>query len=302
MYEQFYGLTAKPFSLLPDADFLFLSKRHRRVVNLLEYGVMSEAGFVVISGEVGAGKTTTIRHFLKKAGTGATIGLITNPSPALGSLMKWVALAFDLKARDGDATTLYDNFVAFLLDQYGRGKRACLIIDEAQNLTPDMLEELRMLSNVNNERDLLLQIVLVGQPELLGTLNRPDLRQFVQRVAVHCHLTPLDAGETTAYIRHRLVKAGGRADLFDNMACAAAHRFSGGVPRLINLLCDQALVYGYAEETPRITFATIAEVAHERSRSGLNAFVNVPDILSLPVLKAELEAEMANIVVAREAS
>jgi type II secretory pathway predicted ATPase ExeA len=163
-----------------------------------------------------------------------------------------------------------------LLEQYAQGKRTVLIIDEAQNLRPEMLEELRMLSNVNNEKDQLLQMVLVGQPELLDILKRPDLRQFVQRISVHCHLDPLSPAETAAYIRHRLQVVGGKPDLFDDTACAAVHYFTGGVPRLINLLCDQALMYGFSEDQSYITFITVSEVVSDRNRMGLSAFRETP--------------------------
>jgi type II secretory pathway predicted ATPase ExeA len=278
MYQSFYGLSGKPFSLLPDGDFLFLSKRHRQVVNLLEYGLVTESGFVVITGDVGAGKTTVVRRFLKKTGDQMVVGLINNPTATLGRLLNWIALAFDFKDRNADDATLYNHFIEFLLDHYAQGRRVLLIIDEAQNLTVEKLEELRMLSNVNNEKDMLLQIMLVGQPELLETLNRPDLRQFVQRISVHCHLSPLEPVETAAYIRHRLAHVGGNAALFDDIACAAVHHFTGGVPRLINLLCDQALVYGYSEEEPTITFDLVTDVVMDRAKFGLSAFQNVPEM------------------------
>ncbi len=276
MYEDFFGLSGKPFSLLPDADSVFPSKRHRRAMTLLDYGVETQAGFVVISGEVGAGKTTVVRHFLKHVGDNVVVGVITNPSATVGRLLDWVALAFDLKQRGSDDTTLYDAFVGLLLDHYAKGKRTILIVDEAQNLTAAMLEELRMLSNINNEQDVLLQMVLVGQPEMLETLRRPELRQFVQRIAVHCHLDPLTPAETAAYIRYRLSRVGGGAELFDDGACATVHRFSDGVPRLINLLCDQSMVYAFSADERRVSSALIAEVAIDRGSFGLSAFRNVP--------------------------
>jgi len=281
MYEDFYHFTAKPFSLLPDADFLFPSKRHRRAMNLLEYGIVTQAGFIVITGDVGAGKTTIIRRYIKTAGSDVAVGIITNPSATLGRLLSWVASAFDLDAAGQDDAGLYNRFVEFLLAQYAQRKRTVLIIDEAQNLTAAMLEDLRMLSNVNNEKDLLLQIVLVGQPEMLDILNRPELRQFVQRIAVHCHLSPLDAAETYAYIRHRLTVAEGDPDLFDKTASAAVHYLTGGVPRLINLLCDQALVYGFSEDQPHITFETVLEVVADRNEAGLSAFHKIPNSFSV---------------------
>ena len=275
MYKSFYNLTASPFSLLPDASFLFLSKRHRRVINFLDYNSISQAGFMVISGDVGAGKTTVIRHYLKKLGSDVTVGVVTNPSKTAGRLLSMVAMAFELDDREQNDVKTYNHFVEFLLAQYAKGKRTVLIIDEAQNLTSDMLEDLRMLSNVNNEKDQLLQIILVGQPELLTTLKDPKLRQFVQRVALHCHLTPLDAVETKEYIHHRLQHVGGSPALFDDRACAAVYYFTEGVPRLINLLCDQSLMYAFAEDSPTVSFQTIMEVIGDRDSGGLSPFRNV---------------------------
>lgn len=276
MYESFYGLSGAPFSLLPDADFLFPSRRHKRAINMLDYGTVTQAGFVVITGEVGAGKTTILRRYIKSAGPDVTLGVITNPSANYAKLLGWVASAFELPAQGQDESTLYHQFVDFLLAQYAKGKRTVLIIDEAQNLDMDRLEELRMLSNVNNEKDQLLQIILVGQPELLETLKKPELSQLVQRVAVHCHLDPLDQTETAAYIRHRLSIVGGAPTLFDDAACRAVHAYSGGVPRLINLLCDQALVYAFSEDQPAITARLVCEVVFDRAQMGLSPFRAIP--------------------------
>lgn len=277
MYENFYQLTGKPFSLLPDADFLYLSKWHRRVVNLLDYGIVTQAGFIVVTGEVGAGKTTIIRRYLKDAGNNIAVGVITNSSQSLGNLLSWIAMAFELDYKEAkDTILLYSLFIEFLLAQYAAGKRTVLIIDEAQNLHADMLEELRMLSNVNNEKDQLLQIILVGQPELLDTLKRNELRQFVQRISVHCHLEALQADDTAAYIRHRLAVVSGKPELFDDEACASVHYYTGGIPRLINLLCDQALVYGFSEDKPTIDAAIVREVAADRAGGGLSPFRAAP--------------------------
>ena len=275
MYESFYGLSGKPFSLLPDADFLFFSKKHKHVVDLLEYSFLTQAGFMVISGDVGAGKTTALRYFLKKLGPEVTVGVITNSSKSLGRLLQWVVAAFAIESAGKDDVQLYNTFVEFLVTQYSQGKRTVLVIDEAQNLSADMLEDLRMLSNVNNEKDQLLQIVLAGQPALLATLKHPDLQQFVQRIAAHCNLTPLEPYETSAYIRHRLGVVGGDPNIFDDNACAAVHFFTEGVPRLINLLCDYSLMYAFAEDKKQIDFHTIVEVVLDRDKSGLSAFRNV---------------------------
>ncbi|HEU5047107.1 MAG TPA: AAA family ATPase [Rickettsiales bacterium] len=273
MYESFYGLSGRPFSLLPDAAFLYPSARHKRVISLLEYGSVTQAGIIVISGEIGAGKTTAIRYYLKGLGQDVAVGLITNTSQSFGSMLQWVVTAFALDDT-GDDVKLYNRFVDFLVAQYAKGKRTVLIMDEAQNLTVPMMEDLRMLSNVNNDKDQLLQIVLSGQPSLLNTLKHPDLHQLVQRVAIHCHLTPLSARETANYIRHRLGVVGGAPELFDDTACAAVYFFTGGVPRLINLLCDHSLAYAFAEDMEQVRFQTVIEVVADRDSAGLSAFCN----------------------------
>jgi type II secretory pathway predicted ATPase ExeA len=277
MYEHFFGLTGKPFSLLPDADFLYMSRRHRMALNLLDYGMTTQAGFVVITGEVGAGKTTIIRRFLKSANDALTIGVVTNASTGFGALMSLISMAFGLEHKNLDNIALYNQFVDFLVNQYAAGKRTLLVVDEAQNLSVEMLEDLRMLSNVNNEKDQLLQVVLVGQPELLALLKKPELRQFTQRITVHYHLEPLGAKETASYIRHRLSVVGGSPGLFDDLACVTAHYFTGGVPRLLNLLCDLSLVYAYAEELRHVSFETIVDVVADRSSTGLSPFRPLPE-------------------------
>jgi type II secretory pathway predicted ATPase ExeA len=302
MYESFYGLSGKPFSLLPDADFLFFSKRHKRLLNLLEYSAVTQAGFVVISGDVGAGKTTALRHYLKRLGKDATVGSITNSSKSLGRLLGWVATAFELEFAGMDDIQIYNRFVEFLISQYSRGKRTILIIDEAQNMTADMLEDLRMLSNVNNEKDQLLQIILAGQPSLLNTLKHPDLHQFVQRISIHYHLTPLDPHETAAYIHHRLAVVGGSPALFNDTACAAVHFFTGGVPRLINLLCDQSLMYAFAEDSDSVKFQTVVEVVNDRGASGLSAFRNVATDRTDESLLSELQEILDKIRAAHKES
>jgi type II secretory pathway predicted ATPase ExeA len=274
MYEGFYKLRGKPFSLLPDADFLFLSRRHGRAINHMELGTMAEAGFIVITGDIGAGKTTIVRHYLRNTDSNLTVGVINNAGASAGKLLGWIVSAFEIDHAGKDEVSLYNDFVTFLTTQYGKGRRTVLIIDEAQNLRWDVLEDLRMLSNVNSGQDQLLQIILVGQPELLETLKREDMQQFRQRITVHCHLDPLTAAETAGYIIHRLSVVGGGAELFDKDAIAAVHYYSGGVPRLINLLCDHALTYGFSEDRPVITAEIVAEVVADRQPSGLSPFVH----------------------------
>ncbi len=280
MYESYYGFKEKPFALTPDPGFLYLSTRHKAALNILECGVTNQAGFVVISGEVGSGKTILIRQFLKQVESDVTIGTVTNTHSKFGELLKWILLAFGLNYKPEDKLELYHLFVAFLAKEYGAGRRVVLIVDEAQNLDIDTLEELRILSNVNTDKDQFVQIVLVGQPELIETLKRPELRQLAQRVSFDYKLLPLTLEETRTYIGHRLKVAGGNPDLFDEMAWRTVHLFSSGIPRLINILCDTALVYGFAEDVKRIGYETIVTVVEDKCSSGLNTFADVVKGLS----------------------
>lgn len=288
MYESFYGLRSKPFSLLPDPDVMYASRLHRRALALLEYGIESQAGFAVITGEIGSGKTTLIKYFLRTLDEKITVGLITNTHSSLGDPLDWVAQAFDIPVASRDPASLYNAFVEFVLAQYAAGRRTVLIIDEAQNFCAQTLEKLRMLSNINSGGDLLLQMILIGQPELLTTLNRPDLHQFAQRISVSYHLGPLGPSETGSYIAHRLTVAGGAADIFTRLACAGIYYFTRGVPRLINSLCDMALVYGFAEEQGIIDLDTIIAVVRDRQTSGLSPFRRVPEEAKLDELASEI--------------
>jgi len=269
MYENFYGFREKPFSLLPDSGFLYLSSKHRIALTLLEYGLLNQAGFTVISGDIGTGKTTLIRQLLNQIDPGIKVGLISNTHQTFGDLMQWIALAFDLPHQGKNKVTLYQDFMEFIIREYGQGRRTVLIVDEAQNMSAETLEELRMLSNVNADKDQVLQVILVGQRELRDTLRRPDLVQFAQRIGVDYHLEPLTEAETREYIRHRCQTAGGKVDLFTDQACERIYQSTGGVPRLINLLCDTALVYGYAEQRDKIDAELIGEVARDKRRGGL---------------------------------
>jgi len=267
MYEHFYGFRSKPFSLLPDPEFLYPSKKHRMALTLLEYGLMNQASFSVITGDIGTGKTTLIRKLLNQMERDVVVGLITNTHPSFGELLQWVLLAFNLECQVKDNVDMYKTFMDFLINQYAANRRTVLIIDEAQNLGPQALEELRMLSNVNSEKDLVLQVILVGQPGLRDNLRDPHLEQFAQRISVDYNLEPLSADEMREYIHHRLRTAGGSDELFDEEACEAVYRYSSGIPRLANLLCDTALVYGYAEQVRCINQRLIEDVVRDKQQS-----------------------------------
>jgi general secretion pathway protein A len=291
VYETYFGFRQKPFSLLPDPRYLYASRTHKIAANLLEYGLAEQAGYVVLTGEVGTGKTTLLRYLLHRVRDEVVVGLVTNTHQSFGELMKWIMLAFDLDFRHKDQVEQHQIFVDFLIQCYAQGKRIVLIVDEAQNLGMEALEQLRMLSNVNSESDHLLQLILVGQPELRALLQRPELRQFVQRIAVDYHLEPLSRDETARYIRHRIEVAEGSRQLFDDAACVAVHYFAKGIPRLVNSLCDYALVFAYADNRQIIDIDTIIDAAGERMQGGLSVFAQPPSGLSREDVKRQILAE-----------
>ncbi len=269
MYESFYGLKEKPFTLLPDPDYLYLSPKHHRALTLLEYGLMNHAGFSVICGDAGAGKTTLIRRLLAEMGDDTKVGLITNTHQSFGNLLNWVLMAFGMDGEDKTKAQMHQIFVEFLIEQYASNKRTILIVDEAQNMDVNTLEELRMLSNINADKDQILQVILVGQLALRDTLRKPEMMQFAQRIAVDYYLESLNESETELYILHRLKVAGANKPIFTAEACHAIYRFSGGTPRLINLLCDTALVYGFAEQTHEIGEKIITDVVSEQHHNSI---------------------------------
>jgi type II secretory pathway predicted ATPase ExeA len=269
MYEQFYNLRERPFALTPDPAFLYLSKQHGFALTMLRYGVQSGAGFCVLTGEVGSGKTLLIRQLLASVQGEISVGLLNSLPRDADDLLRWVCMAFGIEHAGQDVVSLHQSLVDFLLREYAAGRRAVLIVDEAQNLGVDMLEHLRLLSNVNDGKHVVLQTILVGQPELLETLRSAQLRQFAQRVGIDYHLKPLGLEESIAYIRHRLLIAGGDSGLFSTGAVAQVHHASGGIPRLINQLCDTALVYGFAEQQASIDAALMSQVIEERRSGGI---------------------------------
>ncbi len=269
MYESFYGLEAKPFSLLPDPEFLYLGKKHKVALALLEYALMNNAGFCVISGEIGAGKTTLLRRLLATIEDNITVGMITNTHQSFGELLDWVLSAYGIHQPGLGKVEMHQLLVDFLLEQYANNKTTLLIVDEAQNMSATTLEELRMLSNINSEKDLVLQVILSGQPDLKDTLRKPELMQFAQRISVDYHLDALSSLETCTYIQHRLVTAGATDDIFTPDACRLIHQYSGGIPRLINLLCDTALVYGFADQKKTIDVDLVEEMINERMENSI---------------------------------
>ncbi|HHJ34266.1 MAG TPA: hypothetical protein ENJ87_00730 [Gammaproteobacteria bacterium] len=274
MYEAFYGFKEKPFSMLPDPGFLYLSKKHQAALTLLEYGLLNHVGFCVISGEAGAGKTTILRALLERVADDVTVGLITNTHQSFGGLLDWVLSAFDLHKPNLSHVEMHQVFMEYLIEEYANNRTVLLIVDEAQNMKADALEELRMLSNVNSEKDQLMQVVLAGQPALKETLRKPDLMQFAQRIAVDYHLEALNVIETCGYIQHRLMTAGAEHDVFTPAACERIHCYSGGTPRLINLLCETVLVYGFADQREMIDVDLVDEMVQERMKDSVVPIVN----------------------------
>jgi general secretion pathway protein A len=271
MYDQYYGFAEAPFALLPDPSFLYMSKDHGMALTLLRYSILNKQGFTAITGEVGSGKTTLINRILEEMDDDITIGLINFTHNSFGELSEWVLMAYGLDYRNKTKVELYDEFVSFLIEEYRQGRRVVLIIDEAQNMEPRVLEELRMLTNVNAQKDYLLHLIIIGQPELKATLQKPEMRQLTQRISVFYHLGHLSLRETRAYIAHRLKVAGGDENLFSNEAIEVIWEVAHGVPRIINTLCDLSLVYGFSAGVNQISLDIAEEVLADRSRMGLQA-------------------------------
>ncbi len=266
MYESFYGLKEKPFNLTPDPDYLYMSPGHENAYSHLEYAIQESKGFVVVTGEVGSGKTTLINYLLRKIPQTIHVGIINNTIVQPQELLRMICHEFDLQYGDSEKTVLLTRFYDYLLEQYARRERVILIIDEAQNLPERSLEEIRMLSNLESEKHHLIQMILVGQPQLKEKLRKKSLEQFYQRVTVYCHLDALDRAQVDSYIRHRLTVAGSQnLDVFDEGALNAIYKYSLGIPRLINTLCDAAFVYGYADDVKVIGRDLIEAVSRARS-------------------------------------
>ncbi len=297
MYEAFFGLTKRPFSLIVEPEFLYMGKTHSAAFAMLEYGLLSKAGFIVITGEVGSGKTTLIMHLLKCLPSDNTVGLITNTRKNMGELLPWVLHSFKLDYREQHPVALYDCFSQFLEKQFEMKKHTVLIIDEAQNLSENALEELRMLSNLNATSEHFLQIILVGQPELRDLLNRPELKQFSQRVVVDYHIAPLSAKGSASYIRWRMFQAGAH-DPFTPAAHQLIFAASRGVPRLINILCDTALAFAYGDRIRVIDDFYLMGVMKERAEGGLLALGQRPlkQLGNLAYQPQDFEQLFSNVV------
>jgi len=263
MYESFYGLNENPFNVTPNPEFIFLGKNHREALAQLLYGVREKKGFIVITGEVGTGKTTLIHFLLEKLeGNNHTrTALLFNPKLTVHDFIQYILKDLGVRVQGQTKGEHLHHLHRYLLNAYRKGERVVLIVDEAQGLNPDLLEEIRLLSNLETSKSKLIQIVLVGQPELDKTLSQPEFRQLRQRINLRYHLAPLSEKETREYIEKRLRIAGSHEPIFTDQAIQEIYRRSGGIPRLINILCDNALLNGYALDQKQVDEKSIREVS-----------------------------------------
>lgn len=268
MYCEFFGFAEKPFTITPNPRFIFLSKNHKEVFAHLLYGVRTHCGFIEITGEVGTGKTTALRTLLNQLESDSyRLAFIFNPSLSALELLRGINAEFGIESAAASAGELLGALNHFLLQENAAGRTVVLVIDEAQNLQPAVLEQIRMLSNLETETDKLIQIILVGQPELGAMLERTELRQLSQRITVRYHLRPMGFDDARAYIGHRLEVAGSRAaGLFTPRAMKRIFRYSRGYPRLINILCDRSLLIGYTENSREITVGMVDTAIRELQR------------------------------------
>jgi len=272
MYKSFYGLKEAPFSIQPDPDFLYFGRRHTYAYAMMKHVITEKSNFIVISGEIGCGKTTLVRHLLNNwDATQMTVGLVYNTHREIEDLFEWVMLAFGLPYEGRSRDEIDAAFQYFLIEQHCMGKSVLLIIDEAQNLNPASLESLRKLLNINSDQYQLLQIMLVGQPELKKKLAELEILQSAKRIEVDFHIKPFETYDVQSYIQHRLQVAGRKSPLFTRAACARIAMVSMGIPRRINVLCNTALMYGYSAESPRIDVDTIEEVLRDKAEFGVIA-------------------------------
>ncbi len=267
MYLEYYGLEMKPFDLLPDPRFLYISKGHDVALSHLEYGILDNKGLIALTGDVGTGKTTLLNYLLQKVEGEVDWAFVLNPQLTPSDFMRVVLRHFGRPQTDSTAVDLYERLHQFLLRQHFSGRRSILVIDEAQTMPIDTLESARTLSNLETQESHLIQIILAGQPQLRTRLQDPELAQLAQRISVSYHLSPLDMEETLRYIDHRLEVAGYEraTPLFDDGALEAVFEGSRGIPRLINLICDTALMYGYADDLASVDAGVVERVLKDRN-------------------------------------
>ena len=266
MYTSFFGLQEKPFAITPDPRYLYLSERHAEALAHLLYGINEAGGFIQLTGEVGTGKTTVIRSLLEQLPAHADVALILNPRVTPAEFLLTICEELHIQVPEAGRSstkTLMDLLGRHLLDTHARGRRVVLIVDEAQNLSTQTLEQVRLLTNLETATTKLLQIILIGQPELRELLDQPELRQLAQRITGRYHLNPLSASETAGYVKHRMRIAGATAEVFTPAALREVHRLSGGIPRVINVICDRALLGAFTQEDHRAGTGLVRQAASE---------------------------------------
>ncbi|MFA7415730.1 MAG: AAA family ATPase [Rhizobium sp.] len=265
MYQSYFGLAEAPFSIAPDPRYLYLSQRHQEALAHLLYGVNGGGGFVLLTGEIGAGKTTVCRCLLEQIPETCDVAYIFNPKLTVGELLSTICVEFGIVYPENTTSVkvFVDCINAYLLDAHAKGRHTVLIIDEAQNLSSVVLEQMRLLTNLETNQRKLLQIILLGQPELATMLERPELRQLAQRIIARYHLGPLSKTEVAAYVRHRLEISGTQRPLFPAGLFSRLYRMSGGIPRVINVLCDRALLGAYVQGKEQVNRATLAQAGRE---------------------------------------
>jgi len=264
VYAQFFGLTEKPFSITPDPRYLYLSRRHADALAHLLYGISQSGGFIQLTGEVGTGKTTLVRSLLEQLPDEADVALILNPELTTREFLAAISEELGVELPNDDSIkSLVDNLSSHLLDAHARGRRTVLIVDEAQNLATDVLEQVRLLTNLETPKQKLLQIILIGQPELREILSREDMRQLAQRVTGRYHLEPLNQGETAIYLEHRMKVAGAAGATFSKSAIREVFRWSDGVPRIINVIADRALLAAYTKDMRDVDKSLVKKAATE---------------------------------------
>ncbi len=264
MYRKYFDMKRPPFSIAPDPRYLYMSVQHREALAHLLYGIRSDGGFVLLTGEVGTGKTTICRRVLETLTRNIVVAFIIHPSLSVAELLAAVCDEFGISyPKKTNIKGLVDRINHFLLDLNARRKKAIVIIDEAQNLSNEVLEEIRLLTNLETNERKLLQIILIGQPELKDKLAKPELSQVAQRIVARCHLGPLSEEDVLNYVNHRLEVARGRSDLFSDNALSNIYGYSGGIPRLINLICDRALLGAFVQEKEKVDEAILAKAASE---------------------------------------
>jgi len=265
MYKRYFGFKKRPFALTPDPEFLYFSRVHDLALAYLEYGILNKAGFIAITGEVGSGKTTLLKYLFNQIKDKLDIAILLNTNLDPQELLEMLVKEFELKPKSNKKSDLFECLAEHFIAQYSKGKRCVIIVDEAQNLPIPSFEELRMLSNIEKDDDFIIQIVFVGQPELREKLSHPSLMQLSQRISVYYHIPPLDKKEVKNYIIHRLKVAGYSKEkpLFEDDAIELIHKFSGGIPRLINLICDTALVYAFTDNLKTVTLDIVKKVIED---------------------------------------